>query len=155
MRALAVVLTILCLVLSLLLSGCTGVRSSYILTIQYTNSNTNGVERVDVPVTQYEYDTAAINSAYTLSIHTTIFGVRVPYTPSTQTRLAYIEVLPGILLASPVVVVILGVVRKTKWKYIIISTVLSLAIVIGMISTTAAPFDTTGTVVNKDFIISG
>lgn len=143
----------------MLVGGCMGTTSQYLLTSEYTNANTGQVERIDIPVSQYVYEQTGVGDNFQTTVHTAIFGMRVPITDHTKS--AYLELLDTVplvgfcIFASPLIAVIYQALKKGKFPGIVLFfAILMLAIGIFIISTTAPEFTTMGTIIDKTFVIT-
>lgn len=141
----------------LLLGGC-GVSSQYILTSEYTNPNTGGTERIDIPVSQYTYEQTDVGDNYGVTIKTLVLGVRIPITDRTSSsRIALIETIPSVMIM--VILVPLGWVayqtykKRTKWWSLIVMAVGALGGLWLCLSGIAPEFTTTGIIIDKTFQI--
>ena len=144
----------------LFFTGCS-ISSEYILTMEYTNPNTNTIERTDIPVSQYEYNKTNVGDPYEVKIKTAVMGVRIPLTKSlSSTRISLIDMMPIVLILVALFFVgksIYGRLKGTEgWISSFIFPLIVMGVVYIMISTIKPDFVAVGHIIDKTFqIVSG
>jgi len=140
----------------LLFSGC-GVSSQYILTSEYINPNTNQVERIDIPVSQYVYDQTDVGVKYDVAVKTLIMGIRVPVTEQGNSRVALAETIPIMILVVPLGMfcwaIYQAIENRPKWWRQFMVSVGMLGAALLILSTNVPDFLATGIIVDKTFQI--
>ena len=156
MRILAAIVLLTLILLSV---GCAGVSSQYLLYTEYVSPNTGRVEVVEVPVSQYVYEQTNVGDTSTVTIHTTILGLKVPITRETSTSMiAILDTIPSVfgplLIAIPLGYLVFSLLKRRSLITPLVMLVVGVGVSGFMYSTLYPEFTTLGIVVDKTFRIA-
>jgi len=144
------------LLIILLATSCVSTYSQYLLTVEYNNPNSEAIERINIPVSQYSYENRDVGENYEVTIKTVILGIRVPVTDQgSSSNLALLDtmstVFPLMLLLGAILYPILN--KRKGFLDFAIPIIIAIGASVFLISTTAPDFSTVGTIVDKTFQI--
>jgi hypothetical protein len=146
---------ILVLCSMLFLVGCT-VSSQYIVTEEYTNPRTGGIEQIDIPVSQYQYEQIDVGDSYSIRVHPVVFGLTVPVVDGNGMGIAMLDVLPIIFISVGLVIAMWKIPHWQKRRDFI-GAIVMVVIVLGvgalMVLTRYPEFTADGIIVDKTFQI--